>query len=271
VATRLAVIYLMNRKPDRALATLRATRTSELSNELRNQRLLLEARALADIGRHDLALEVIANVSGTEAVRLRSDILWAAKRWQEAAEQIELLYGERWSDWQPLSDPERADILRAGMGYALADDRLGLDRFRGKYAAKMAESPDRRAFDIVTAPANANTAEFRDAARTIAAIDTLEGFLRDMRARYPETGSFTPSSPDAAAPAPASPQAGASQSRAMRPDPSSTGSVASRADKTARPAPRSTMPPRASKDPDPPKAIAAAKPQPRPARAVKQP
>ena len=32
----------MNRKPDRALATLQATRTAELSNELRDQRLLLE-------------------------------------------------------------------------------------------------------------------------------------------------------------------------------------------------------------------------------------
>ena len=62
VATRLAVIYLMNRKPDRALATLQATRTADLSNELRDQRLLLEARALSDIGRHDLALEVIANI-----------------------------------------------------------------------------------------------------------------------------------------------------------------------------------------------------------------
>ena len=62
VATRLAVIYLMNRKPDRALATLRATRTADLSNDLRDQRLLLEARALSDLGRHELALEVIADV-----------------------------------------------------------------------------------------------------------------------------------------------------------------------------------------------------------------
>ena len=82
VATRLAVIYLMNRKPDRALATLQATRTAELSNELRDQRLLLEARALSDIGRHDLALEVIANIDSREAIRLRSDILWAARRWR---------------------------------------------------------------------------------------------------------------------------------------------------------------------------------------------
>src|SRR4029077_3057750 len=33
VATRLATVYLMNRKPERALAALRATRTAELSND----------------------------------------------------------------------------------------------------------------------------------------------------------------------------------------------------------------------------------------------
>ena len=64
VATRLAVIYLMDRKPDRALAALRATRIADLNNDLRNQRLLLEARALSEIGRHDVALEVVANIAG---------------------------------------------------------------------------------------------------------------------------------------------------------------------------------------------------------------
>jgi hypothetical protein len=34
-------------------------------------------RALSDLGRHDLALEVAANLEGREAIRLRSDILWA--------------------------------------------------------------------------------------------------------------------------------------------------------------------------------------------------
>src|SRR6202035_4240445 len=130
VATRLAVIYLMDRKPDKALATLNATRTAELPNELRNQRLLLEARALADVGQHDVALEVIANIEGSEAIRLRSDILWAARRWAKSAEQIELYYGTRWKEWQPLNEIERADILRATTGYALGEDSLGLARFR---------------------------------------------------------------------------------------------------------------------------------------------
>jgi len=189
VATRLAVINLMNRKADRALATLRATRTADVANELRNQRLLLEARALSDLGRHDLALEVIGNLEGRETIRLRSDILWAARRWGKSAEQIELYYGERWQEWQPLNEVERADVLRAAIGYALGEDALGLGRFRDKYAAKMAQTPDARAFTVVSAPLGTSGAEFRDIARAAASIDTLEGFLRDMQARYPDAGA----------------------------------------------------------------------------------
>ena len=186
VALRLAVVYLLNRKPDRAQATLRATRTADVSNEVRNQRLLLEARAISDVGRHDLALEIIASIEGREATRLRADIHWAARRWQKAAEQIELLYAERGSSFEPLTDLERSDILRAGIGYALAEDKIGLTRLREKFAAKMVNGPDRRAFDVVTGGLGPASAEFRDIARIAASVDTLEGFLRDMRARYPD-------------------------------------------------------------------------------------
>jgi tetratricopeptide (TPR) repeat protein len=188
VATRLAVIYLMNRKADRALATLRATRGVDFSNELRNQRLLIEARALSDLKRHDVALEIIANVPGSEAIRLRSDILWAAQRFAEAAEQLELLYGARWQEWAPLADTERADVLRAAIGFALGEDSIGLIRFREKYAAKMTDGADHRAFDVVTTPANSGSPEFRDVARSVAAADTLDGFLRALRARFPDGG-----------------------------------------------------------------------------------
>ena len=210
VASRLAVIYLMNRKPDRALATLNTTRTSDLPNELRNQRLLLEARALSEIGRHEVALEVIANLEGREVTRLRSDVLWSAKRWRESAEQIELLYGDRWRDFRPLDDAERADLLRAALGYSLGEDLLGLDRFVGRYEAKMTDGPDRHAFEVLSTLESANSAEFREIARQVAATDTLEAFLRDMRVRYPETGSFAPGvvyGPRPKTPVPAAPPA----------------------------------------------------------------
>jgi tetratricopeptide (TPR) repeat protein len=192
IATRLAVIYLMDRKPDRALAALRATRIADLSSDLRNQRLLLEARALSDMGRHDLALEVAGNIDGREAIRLRSDILWAARRWDESAEQIELMYGDRYKDFTPLSDVERQDILRAEIGYALAEDALGMGRFREKYAAKMAQTPDARAFQIVSAPLGTSGNEFGEIAHAAASVDTLEGFLRDMKARYPDASPVSP-------------------------------------------------------------------------------
>lgn len=211
VAVRLAVIYLVARKPDRAIQVLRASRSSDLPNELRNQRLLIEARAQSDIGRAELALEVIANLQGFEVERLRADILWKARRWRDAAEQIEKLYGDRWSKFTPLTDTERADVLRAAVGYALAEDAIGLDRLRTKYAPKMAEGADRRAFEVVTAPFNTKAPEFGDVAKVVAAADTLEGFLRDIRARFPETtGPTTSAPPQPGAPAvPAAPGPGA--------------------------------------------------------------
>src|SRR6478735_1882516 len=192
VATRLAVVYLMNRKADRALAALQTTRVADLSNDLRDQRLLLESRALSTLGRHDLALELITNINSREAGRLRSDILWAARRWRDAGEQIELLYGDRWRQFEPLSDSERSDILRAAIGYALGEEAIGLARLREKYEAKFADGPDRRAFNVVTAPVGTNGVEFQDIAKKVAGIDTLDGFLRDLRTRYPDSNALSP-------------------------------------------------------------------------------
>jgi tetratricopeptide (TPR) repeat protein len=216
VATRLAVIDLMNHKPQNAQAVLRATRTADLANEIRVPRLMIEARALSDIGRHDFALEVIAGLEGRETLRLRADIYWASRQWQKAAEHIELLYGDRWKSFEPLTDTERADMLRAGVAYALADDKIGIARLRDKYAAKMAQGPDGRAFDVVTGGLGPSSLEFREVARIVASGDTLQGFLRELKTRYPEMQGLLP---DAANATPAAaPKSG-------KPDPEPTGSI----------------------------------------------
>lgn len=197
VAARLAMIYLANRKPDMAITALRVSRISDLSGELRQQRLLLEARAQSDVGRHDLALDIVSNVSGREVLRLRSDIFWAARRWRESAEQIELYYGERFRDFKPLNTVEKSDIIRAAVGYALADDSIGVSRFREKYAPLMSESADRLAFDIASKPAGASSAEFADIAKLAASVDTLDGFLREMKQRFPDATARAPAAPQA--------------------------------------------------------------------------
>jgi len=150
---------------------------------------MIEARALSETGRADVALEVVANIEGREVERLRGDILWKARRWRLAAEQIEKLLGERWRDASPLTEVERADVLRGAIGYALAEETIGLDRFRQKYLPRVADGPDKRAFEIVTAPFAASAPEFTEIAKAIAAIDTLDTFLRDIKARFPEANT----------------------------------------------------------------------------------
>jgi hypothetical protein len=196
VAAKLAMVYLTNRKPDLAIAALRSTRIADLSGELRQQRLLLEARAQSDIGRHDLALDIVSNISGREAIRLRSDIYWAARRWRESAEQIELYYGERWRDFRPLNAAEKSDIIRTAVGYALAEDSIGLTRFREKYAALMSGEADKIAFDIASKPATGSSAEFAEIAKIAAGVDTLDGFLREMKLRFPDASNRATVPPD---------------------------------------------------------------------------
>jgi len=196
VAARLAMVYLTSRKPDRAIAALRATRIADLSGELRQQRLLLEARAQSDVGRHDLALDIISNIPGREAIRLRSDIYWGARRWREASEQIELYYADRWRDFKPLNPVEKGDVIRAVVGYALAEDAIGLARFREKYAPLMSGGADRAAFETASKPATVSD-DFAEIARMAASVDTLDGFLRDMKTRFPDATARAPQPPDA--------------------------------------------------------------------------
>jgi hypothetical protein len=198
VAARLAMVYLTNRKPDRAIAALRSTRIADLSGELRQQRLLLEARAQSDVGRHDLALDIISNIGGREATRLRSDIYWAARRWREASEQIELYYADRWRDFKPLNPVEKGDVIRAVVGYALAEDAIGLARFREKYAPLMSGDADRAAFETASQPAASNSSEFGQIAKMAASVDTLDGFLREMKTRFPDATARATMPPDVA-------------------------------------------------------------------------
>jgi hypothetical protein len=186
VAARLAMVYLTSHKPERAIDALRSTRIADLSGELRQQRLLLEARAQSDVGRHDLALDIISNINGREAIRLRSDIYWASRQWRESAEQIELYYADRWRDFKPLNASEKSDIIRAVVGYALAEDTIGLSRFREKYLPLMSSDADRAAFEIASKQVGSSAADFALIAKMAASVDTLEGFLRDMKTRYPD-------------------------------------------------------------------------------------
>ncbi|WP_299817048.1 tetratricopeptide repeat protein [uncultured Roseibium sp.] len=184
IAADLAAIYLMDRKADEALRVLNRTRQASLPSTLERQRNIVEARALTESGRPDLALELVRNMRGSDVDRLRGDTFWAAESWREAGEQFEAMHGSRWSDNIPLDDLERRDILRAGIAFSLAGDRLSLERLQTKYMTKMSNSPEALAFEIVTRPFETQGVEFLEIANQLADVDSLETFLKEYRRQY---------------------------------------------------------------------------------------
>ena|GEM_PF-161689 len=184
IAADLAAIYLMDRKADEALRVLNRTRQASLPSTLERQRNIVEARALTESGRPDLALELVRNMRGSDVDRLRADTFWAAESWREAGEQLEAMHGSRWSDNIPLDDLERRDILRAGIAYSLAGDQLSLERLQTKYMTKMSDSPEALAFEVVTRPVEAQGVEFLEVANQLADTDSLETFLKEYRRQY---------------------------------------------------------------------------------------
>jgi hypothetical protein len=180
VATRLAAVYLMDHKPDKAVATIRDSQISGLPDQEMHQRMLLEARAFAALKQWDNALDLVAVDQSDDTRRLRADIYWESGNWTLAGQKSEDLLGNRWSDVGSLTDAERNELLRTAVAYSLANDEASLARVRDHFAAKMKGTQDANLFQVLSADIDQHGLAFRDAAARIASLDTLEAFMKDF-------------------------------------------------------------------------------------------
>ncbi|MFQ5626412.1 MAG: hypothetical protein ACE5FM_07155, partial [Methyloligellaceae bacterium] len=157
--------------------------------DLQKNRNLLEARALGELGRSAAAIEILSTMDGEEVERLKADAYWSARNWKGVGRQIEKMLGGRWREVKPLSEQERFNVLRAAIGYSLAGDQFALDRIHRKFYSKLVKTPDADAFILVTKPITAKGVAFRNLAKEIAAIDTLDAFMKEFKARFERTSS----------------------------------------------------------------------------------
>jgi tetratricopeptide (TPR) repeat protein len=180
VATKLATIYLLDHKPQDALRVINASRETRLPDDMNNQRRLLEARALAGVKQYDAAIDLVADDDSPQAKRLRADIYWESGNWKSAGDKAEDFLGDRWNGDGNLTDAERAEVMRAAVAFSLGGDEDGLERLRMRYGTKMNASPDAKAFGVVTEKISSQGVAFRDLAKTIASVDTLQAFMADF-------------------------------------------------------------------------------------------
>lgn len=183
-ATKRAYVLLLDRKPKDALQVLADTRMNGMDDELQRSRMLLDARAHADLGDIEGALELVSQLDGDDVDRLRAEIVWRARDWQKAAEYSERVIGDRWRDGQPWQDDLALYALRSAIGYALADDRLALDRLRGRFAARLTDRPEAPAFKFLTTPLSKRSPLTSEYAQSFPGGSAIDGFMTYYRDRY---------------------------------------------------------------------------------------
>jgi len=190
VAADLAIIYLADRKPQDALRVLNTTRLPELPEALARQRRVLEARAMIDGGRDRLALDMLRDMNGSDVTQLRIDAQWKAKRYSQAGEMIEAQYADLGG--KPLTQQARMGLVKAAVGYVLADDRFGLARLRSKFGEAMVTTPEWPMFDLVTGNIEVTSVEFKTVAAQISGLEGINAFLAAYRETYAGEGALAP-------------------------------------------------------------------------------
>jgi tetratricopeptide (TPR) repeat protein len=115
VATDLATLYLMDRKPEAAIEALNNSRTSILPKELQDQRRMIEARAWLDLNQNDHALELVAKDTSPDGDGVRAEVAWRSHDWPKVGALFEKVLGDRWKKPGPLAPDQEAMLLRAGI------------------------------------------------------------------------------------------------------------------------------------------------------------
>lgn len=209
VSTDLALIYLMDRKPEQALIAINSSRTTVLPSALNAERRVVEARALTGLGRYDHALEVLERDSGREAQDARADVYWKQKNWAAAGGLYEKSLGDRWKQQGPLTAEDEGKLLRTGVAYSLAGDDAALARLQQRYSSFYDQARNPEALRVALTGVESGQLNVGDFGRVTADNEAFAGWVAKMKVRFRERPApVGPAKPPAAKPAaPAAKQA----------------------------------------------------------------
>lgn len=195
IGTRLASIRLLDGKPAEAIQALELSNVPGIPPDLAAERRTMQAKALAELGRGDQALQLLAQDDSRPADLLRVDIAWREQKWDQAASALGKVIGPPPAAGTPLAPAVSSLVLNRAVALALAGDGTGLNGLRKDFGTAMASGPDADAFRVLTRPEQAtglidvNTIRSR-----VAEVDVFKSFLKGYRDRRPAT----PGSPSAA-------------------------------------------------------------------------
>ncbi|MGB1548183.1 MAG: tetratricopeptide repeat protein, partial [Alphaproteobacteria bacterium] len=187
VATRLALIQLLNRDPEGALKTLRETSKYPVAEDLSRQRLHLTVRGLAEIGKENQALALLDQDASYEADLLRVDIYQRTKDWAKAAEVFPRLLTHV-EPGAELADRDLKLILSWAVALSLSGDMEKLTELHKRFEDRMAQSSYGDMFRVISPETEYATDDFLDLATKIADVDGFQAFMTSYRQQLKAKG-----------------------------------------------------------------------------------
>ena len=184
VGTRLASVRLLDNRPEDALRALELSNVPNLPAELVGERRLMQAKALAELGRGDEALLLLSEDDGKPANSLRVDIAWRAQKWEAAAFALNKLIGPPPPPNQPINPATSQLVLNRAVALALAGDGTNLNLLRKEFGSAMVNGPDADAFRVLTRPEQAlGLIDVGTVRSRVAEVDVFQKFLKNYRGK----------------------------------------------------------------------------------------
>ena len=178
ISTRLALIRLLNKEPEKALDVLKNSEGRKFSEKLQKTRLLIKAKALANLNKTDEACDLLENDSSEPAKMLRAEIYWQAQKWDKAADALKELI-KKPNPKVPLSAQEAQRVLEWAAALRLAGRSKVVTRLRDNFLPYMKETSLAQAFDFITKNPQQGVMDYHQVAQEVESAESFHSFAKE--------------------------------------------------------------------------------------------
>lgn len=186
LGAQLALIYLLNEQPEKALAVLQLTGYGNNSEELYRKRQQLTALGLSETGKHERAISMLSGDDSEDATMLRLNIFWKMRDWRNVIRSAEDLLASRADITAPLTITESEYLLQLAIAYVFERDRPQLYYLRNYFDPLMQDNPNRDIFLYITddtGPVDPKAFE-----EVTTQINRIESFMQSYRDKISSGG-----------------------------------------------------------------------------------
>ena len=178
ISTRLALVRLLNKEPEKTLEALKISEDKQFSDKLYKQRLYIQAKALADLNKTEEAAKLLEKDDSESARMLQAEIFWQAQMWDKAADALKSLIKKPQPN-VPLTPSEAQRVLDWAAALRLAGRPKVVMRLRENFMPYMKDTDFAQAFDFITNTPQQGVMDYHQVAQEVESAESFHSFAKE--------------------------------------------------------------------------------------------